>query len=180
MNKSIIKIFITIIITLIFIGCAKVTSVDMVKLKPSSLQERQLQTRIFHTTNEKEILSSSIGTLQDLGFHIDEINSKLGVITASKTRDARETGQQIGLFILSILAGVNEMQFADTLQKIRATLVTTPKPEKGITEVRLTIMRIIYDAKGRVSKIEIIKDKPIYEKFFEALSKSKFLEEQKI
>jgi len=87
--------------------------------------------------NEKEILSSSIDTLQDLGFHIDEINSKLGVITASKTRDARETGQQIGLFILSLLAGANEMQFADTIQKIKATLVTTPKPEKRVTEVRL-------------------------------------------
>ena len=167
---------------LIFIvsGCNQ-TSIQMVKLTTTSLNERQLQTKSYDTTNESEILSSSVATLQDMGFNIDEINRDFGVITCSKTRDAREIGQQIGYFLLSIFGGVNAMDSADYVQNIRATVVVTPKEKlKKVIDVRLTVMRVIRNHKNMVLKVENIKDKAIYQQFFDKLSKSVFLEENKI
>ncbi len=162
-------------------GCNQ-TSIQMVKLKTTSLNERQLQTKSYDTTNESEILSSSVATLQDMGFNIDEINRDFGVITCSKTRDARETGQQVGLFFLALLSGNgNIMDSADHTQNIRATVVVAPKEKlKKVTDVRLTVMRVLRNHKGGVTGVENIKDKAIYQQFFDKLSKSVFLEENKI
>jgi len=173
---------IVILISLVFIlaGCGP-KPVAMVKLNGTSLQERQAQVKTFNTDKEAEILSASVSTLQDMGFNIDEINRDYGVVTCSKTRDARETGQQIGYFFLALLGGANAMDLADNTQTIRATIVTTPKGSlKKETAVRLTVMRVLYNQKGAVTGVETIKDQKIYQEFFDRLSKSVFLEEQKI
>ncbi len=172
----------TLLLGLLFIlsGCNQ-TSIQMVKLKTTSLNERQLQTKSYDTTNESEILSSSVATLQDMGFNIDEINRDFGVITCSKTRDAREVGQQVGLFFLALFAGANVMDSADHTQNIRATVVVTPKEKLNKkTDVRLTVMRVLRNHKGMVTGVENIKDKSIYQQFFDKLSKSVFLEENKV
>ena len=161
-------------------GCTQ-TSQEMVKLRNTSLNERQLQIRSYNTTNESKILSSSIATLQDMGFNIDEINRDLGVITCSKTRDARESTQQIGYFFLALFAGANVIDSADHIQEIRVTVVTRQtKKLKNVMQVRLTIMRLIKNHKNIILKVENIKDKIIYQQFFDKLSKSIFLEENKI
>jgi len=161
-------------------GCVA-TSKEMVKLTATSLKERQLQTKNYSTTNESKILSASVATLQDMGFNIDEINRDFGVVTCSKTRDAREVGQQVGLFFLALLGGAAVMDLADHTQIIRATVVTTPKEAiKKEISVRLTVMRVIKNHKGMVTGIETIKDNQIYQKFFDKLSKSVFIEEQNI
>lgn len=177
------KIFNLLLVGMIVIfvsGCAK-TSLEMVKLESTSLQDRQLQSKNFDTTNEEKILTASVSTLQDMGFNIDEINRDFGVVTSSKVRDAREVGQQVGLFFLALLGGAGAMDLADHTQVIRATIVTTPKEGiKSQTAVRMTVMRVIKNHKGMVTKVETIKDKEIYVQFFDKLSKSVFLEEQKI
>lgn len=172
---------ITFFLGLLFVlsGCGQ-TSIQMVKLKTTSLNERQLQTKSYDTINESEIISASVATLQDMGFNIDEINRDFGVVTCSKTRDARETGQQVGLFILALFAGANVMDSADHTQNIRATVVVTPKEKLNKTNVRLTVMRVLRNSKGWVTGVENIKDKAIYQQFFDKLSKSVFLEENKI
>jgi len=173
---------IVIVISAIFIltGCGQ-QPIAMVKLHSTSLQERQIQVKTFNTNKEAEILSASVSTLQDMGFNIDEINRDFGVVTCSKTRDAREAGQQIGYFLLAILIDPNVMNLADNTQTIRATVVTTPKGSlKKETAVRLTIIRVLYNQKGATTDVETIKDQKIYQDFFDRLSKSVFLEEQKI
>lgn len=173
--------FITLLTLVIFIsGCAPKAS-ELVKLQESSLEQRQLETKAYDTLEEDKILTAGVYALQDMGFNIDEINRDLGVVTCSKTRDAREIGQQVGYFMLALFAGANAMDLADHTQMIKATLVTTPKSNmKKQTVVRLTMMRIIKNQKGNVIKIESIKDQPVYDQFFDKLSKSVFLEEQKI
>ena len=157
-----------------FSGC--VSSQEMLKLSESSLHERQLQTKIFETSKEGELLSASVATLQDLGFNIDEINRDFGVITCSKVRDAREVGQQIGLFFLALFGGAQTLEMADHTQIIRATVVTTSKTEEAKSRVRLTVQRVIKNQRGLVTKFETVNDPEIYKSFFEKVSKSIFLE----
>src|SRR3989338_142933 len=68
-------------------GCATVPK-DVLKAGPQSMKQRQLQTRKFDAKNEKDIMLASVGVLQDLGFTIRDSESKIGVISASKTADA--------------------------------------------------------------------------------------------
>ncbi|MDR1975776.1 MAG: hypothetical protein LBQ18_02145 [Campylobacteraceae bacterium] len=170
------SIFVALLFAIICLsGCAP-RAVDMVTLSESTLEERQLQTRSFDTINETEILSASAATLQDLGFNIDEINSDFGLITCSKTRDAREIWQQVGAFFLTIFGGAGAFELTDHTQVIRATVVTTPKEINSKVIVRLNIQRVISNTKGNVIKIETINDPEIYSEFFGRLSKSLFLE----
>lgn len=162
------------ICSILFSGCA--TSQQMMKLSESSLEERQLQTKIYDTTKESEILSASVSSLQDMGFNIDEISREFGVITCSKTRDAREVGQQVGLFFLALLGGAQAMEMADHTQIIRATVVTTPKTNQNKALTRLTVQRVIKNQRGLVTKVETVKEPEIYKAFFEKLSKAIFLE----
>ena len=82
----------------------------------------------------------------------------------------------VGAIFLALLTGVDTSVMMDTTQHIRATIVTIPKPAQKKTYVRLTIQRVVFNAKGGVSKAETIKDEIIYQKFFETLSKATFLE----
>lgn len=179
MRKSL-HLILILVLVFIITGCGP-TAQEMVKLTSTSLKDRQFQTKRYETTKEKKILSASVSTLQDMGFNVDEINRDFGVVTSSKTRDAREIGQQVGLFFLAMLGGAGAMDLADHTQTIRATVVTTPKEAmKKETAVRLTVMRVIKNHRGMVTRVETIKDNDIYEKFFDKLSKSVFLEEQNL
>lgn len=50
----------------------------------SQLQTRQIQTRQYETLDKSMTLRSVIATLQDLGFVIDDGNSNLGTVTATR------------------------------------------------------------------------------------------------
>ncbi len=107
-------------------GCATVPK-DALKAGPQSMKERQLQTRKFNAQSEKEILSASVGVLQDLGFTIRDSESKVGVISASKTADATNVGMTtlaVAADILSALAGSysNNTQQQDKAQEIKSVV----------------------------------------------------------
>ncbi len=46
--------------------------------------------------------------------------------------------------------------------------------------VRATFQRMVWNMAGQMSRIETLKEPDLYEGFFDKLSKSVFLEEQKI
>ena len=73
-------------------GCTVHTD-HLYVLNENYLQERQQQTRRFETKDEELILSSSAQVLQDLGFTLTESETKMGLLTASKERDAKNGGQ---------------------------------------------------------------------------------------
>ncbi len=52
----------------------------------SQLAVRQLQTREYQTADKRMALRSTIATLQDLGFVIDNADLELGVVTATRHR----------------------------------------------------------------------------------------------
>jgi hypothetical protein len=129
---------------------------------------------VFDTSEEIEILSASAALLQDLGFHLDESETDLGLLVSSKERDATEAGQ-VALAFLAALGGSN--MSIDTLQKIRASVVTSPVGEnRERTRVRVTFQRIVWNNYGQVSKLEKLNDPEMYQEFYEKLSKAVFLE----
>ena len=50
----------------------------------NQVQLRSIQTRSFDSTDKQKIMQSSIATLQDLGFVIDNADYDIGTITATK------------------------------------------------------------------------------------------------
>ncbi len=145
-------------------------------MNPQTVEDRQLQTRRFDTMNEAEILSASAALLQDLGFGIDESETKLGLIAASKERDATDAGQVIGSAVMAALFGVATP--VDDYQKIRVSVVT--RPVGGKVNVRVTFQRAVWNTDGRLSQLERLDEPEMYEGFFEKLSKAVFLEAHEI
>ncbi|MEJ2129448.1 MAG: hypothetical protein P8X81_11455 [Woeseiaceae bacterium] len=64
-------------------GCATTTPVDVSGSK-SQLESRQIQTRQYDTLDKALTMRSVIATLQDLGFTIDQADSELGTISATR------------------------------------------------------------------------------------------------
>ena len=152
---------------------------DALRLSPQSLAMRQLQTRVYETADEKMILSACMELLQDLGFILDESETALGVLVASKDRSAVDSGQVASSIAMAILFGV-DMPY-DTEQKMRASVVTRPLGADGKrVAVRVTFQRIVWNSRKMVSRREPITEPLMYQQFFDKLSKAIFLEAQQI
>lgn len=163
-------------------GCATIPK-DALILSPDSLERRELQTRRIDGIGEKELLSAAAGVLQDLGFNIDESETKLGVIVASKDRSAISGAQVAGAVLMALLGSYTEI---DKTQKVRVSLVTRHAVASDGTVMlnthflRITIQRIVWNTGGQITRIESIEEPEIYQEFFDKLSKSVFLEVQQI
>lgn len=186
----------------LLVGCAQPIPPEALQFSPDTLANRQLQSRKYDIKSEKELLSASNNVLQDMGFNLDESNMPLGVIVASKNRDATDGGQIAGAILMAALFGVQTNY--DKEQKIRASLVTKPASTNNPIQVdvttksgkqvkfdqpveapsgfvvRVTFQRLVWNQKGVVSKIEGINDPEIYREFFDKLSKSIFLQAQNV
>ena len=170
-------------VLLLVSACVPQIPKEALQLSKESLKNRQLQTRRFDT-DEETLLSASAAVLQDLGFNIDESETKLGVIVCSKERTAQNAGQVVGAVFLALLTGV--VTPIDKEQFIRASLITNPitvdanDKSKCQTAVRITFQRIVINTQGQVTRRECINEAKIYQEFFDKLSQSVFLEANEI
>jgi hypothetical protein len=155
-----------------FQACAPTIPPAALQLSSESLQQRQLQTRRFDTQDEELLLAASAGVLQDLGFTIDNSETKVGLVFATKERDATEAGQVAGAIVMAVLFGVATA--IDRDQTIRVSLITRPEGVSSIN-VRVTFQRMVRDTQGRISKIESLSEPELYAEFFDRLSQSVFL-----
>jgi hypothetical protein len=160
-------------------GCQTIPK-EALRLTPESLEKRNLQTRKYEGILEVDILAASAGVIQDLGFNIDESETKLGVIVGSKDRDATEAGQVASAVVVALLFGV--AMPTDQNQKMRVSLVVRPAHEDDDRKhfVRVTFQRIVWNNQGQISRIEGLDKPEVYQEFFEGLSKAVFLEGHKI
>ncbi len=166
------------VISIVMMGGCVTIPPDALKLSPSSLADRQIQTRIYEDVTEAQILSASVGIIQDLGAKITETETDLGLIVGEKFRDATDPGQVVGAIVLALIGG---SAVWDKTQKIKFSLVTSPassEPDSKRWVVRLTIQRIVWNTQNQVSRREAVKDVEIFQGFFEKLDKSLFLEKQ--
>jgi len=160
-------------------GCATTAPENLFQVSDTSLQDRQMQSRFFETENEVALLSAGVAVLQDMGYSIDETETKSGVITASKTVDATNNAQIAGAVLLAVLGGAP--MSIDNEQQIRVSFVTTPSKLNNTGYLgRVTFQRIVTNTQGQVTKAETINNEELYTEFFNKLSKSVFLEAQKI
>ncbi len=167
-----------VIVVTILSACQQGIPKEALDISQVTVEKRRLQSRMFDTPDESRVLSASAAVMQDLGFNIDESESDLGLIVASKERSAVEADQVIGAILLAIL-GID--MDIDTKQQIRVSLVTNPQGDKKQkTTVRVTFQRLVWDSEGRVSKNEAIAEAGIYQEFFDRLATSMFLEAQQI
>lgn len=197
------KIIACLVIVGILSGCAQTIPPEALQFQPDTLANRQLQSRKYDIKSEKELLSASNNVLQDMGFNLDESNMPLGVIVASKSRDATDAGQVAGAIFMAFMFGANAASY-DKTQKIRASLVTKPassnnpitvdvttktgkqiKFEQPVETansyiVRVTFQRVVWNQKGIMTKIEGVNEPEIYQEFFDKLSKSIFLQAQNV
>jgi hypothetical protein len=159
------------------IGCVNERAREALTIQPGALELRRLQTRRFETQDEHQLLSASLDVLQDLGFEVDESEPDLGLIVASKNRDASSTGEMVAAFIIGA-AGDTEMTY-NVEQKIRASVVTKPIGRGGTT-VRVTFQRMVWNNQGAISANESIEEPVLYQEFFNKLAKSVFLAAREI
>jgi hypothetical protein len=110
--------FITLLI--IMTGCIPIPK-DICQIDKSILDYRSVQTRLFYTDNEAELLSSGISVLQDLGFHIDETEINLGMAKGSKTTNATDN-VQIGLAVAAIIL-TGQQVAVDDHQELSVSLI---------------------------------------------------------
>lgn len=163
-------LFFCISLILVISGCASYK--DYYLLDEQYLARRQLETRRFETDDEENMLIASAQVLQDLGFTLEESETKLGLITGSKDREAGSTAGKVGLIILAALAGTQAVY--DTNQKIYVTLVSTKNTTSKGYNIRVEFARIIWNNMNE-ARIEKIEEPEIYQDFFDKLSQSVFL-----
>lgn len=181
------RVVASVLILSVLAGCQQTSGTQQqtaaLTLAAESLGQRQMQTRRFDTTDERNILAACAGVLQDLGFTTEETNLKAGLIVASKDRDAVESGQVAGQVFFALLVaamGGRADPVWDANQKIRISIVTRPTGDRSGIIVRATFQRVIWNTKNQVSRVETIDKPEIHQQFFEKLSQSVFLEAHQI
>ena len=168
--------YISPVLVLFLVACGGIPK-DALQFNIDTLADRQLQTRKFDLKDEKALILAGAGVLQDMGYAIDESETKLGVVVGSKNRDATSGAQVAGAVVLALLGGGSTP--IDKTQLIRASLITRTS-DSGSILLRVTFQRTVWNTQNEITKIEAIKDPVIYKEFFEKLSKSAFLEAQEI
>jgi hypothetical protein len=145
---------------------------DYYRLDAEYLARRQQETRRFETDDEEAMLVASAQVLQDLGFTLDESETKLGLITASKARSAVSAGQVVGALLLAAVIGGPAVYDVD--QKIYTTLVSAKSRDARGFNVRIEFARIIRNNQKQ-ERIEVVREPEIYSDFFDKLAQSLFL-----
>ena len=167
------------------VGCQGTKQPEL-RLTESALEIRQIQSHRFDVVSEKDILMASVGVLQDMDYNVDAVELPLGVVSASKTIDAGSDAEMAGLILLDIFCGLGgtscgAVQSANESQTIMLTLVVLPKlSDEESFVARVSLQRIVWDKAGRPKLREIIDEAEDYQKFFDKLSRSIFLEVNKI
>lgn len=176
MSTARIAVGTTLLMASVLPSCETGIPKDALSITAESMARRQLQTRKFDTADEAMLLSAAVGLVQDLGFNVDYTQSRLGLVTASKRRDATDSGQVVAAVMIAALARSSPP--IDRDQVFRLSIVTHPTGSG--TALRVTVQRVVWDTAGMISRLEFIDDEAVYREFFDKLSKAVFLEAQQI
>ncbi|MCQ4160213.1 hypothetical protein NON00_09760 [Roseomonas sp. GC11] len=130
-------------------GCAPTPAQQAAAFTPSAAATalRARQTRRFDTADRRLMLQSAIGTLQDLGYQIEETQAEHGIIVGTRTADGR----------------------------VRAQVVLRPGADGRSILVRATFQSITPRPGSLLTAGETLEDPAIYQGFFEKMAQSAFL-----
>lgn len=170
------------LVAFLIAGCVTIPPNTFV-VTPELLQQRQLETRRYDGIKEADLITASANVLQDLGFNLENSETKLGVLTASKQRDATDGGEVAAAIIVALLGGGAMAISKD--QTIRVALVVRPVNDsngKAMVDshfVRVSFQRLVRRTDNSVLA-QTLRDPQLYQDFYERVSKSVFLEAHKI
>jgi hypothetical protein len=179
-----VKLFCVVALGFMAVGCATVPA-NFLKPSEGYLEKRQLQIRQYDTTNETQFITAVAGVLQDLGFTLDDSETSLGFISASKKADATSGTQMASAVFLDMLGAfggsyANNTARCDKTQVVKASVIVRPSLEGKKVVVRITLQRLVWNMSNQLSRVETVSEPEIYQKFYDGLSKAIFLEAQKI
>jgi hypothetical protein len=168
-------------------GCVTTPKIPeaALRLPETTIDIRTMQSHSFAAPSETIILAAAVAVLQDMEYNLDSIERPLGVLSASKVSDADSSAEKTGLLLLDILCAAggtscNNMGNASDRQKIAVTLVVLPSlATKGEFVARVTIQRIVFNKQQQVTLTEPVVDAETYQKIFDKLSQSIFLQVNK-
>ncbi|NQS70720.1 MAG: hypothetical protein HQQ73_00940 [Desulfobulbaceae bacterium] len=167
---------------LVLSACATVPP-NLFVVSDTQLERRLIETRRYGGINETDLLAASANVLQDLGFSLENSETKLGVITANKQRSARNSGEIAVSLLFGTFGGVH-MPVSEE-QNIRVALVVRPVLDsKGMAMekdhyVRVSFQRVVRRSDNSTTA-QTLTDPALYQDFHDRLSKSVFIEAQKI
>lgn len=168
--------------TALLAGCVTVPENAFV-LTPERLEKRQIETRRYEGIKEENLLIASSNALQDMGFNLENSETKLGVLTASKQRDAVDGGEVAAAVVVALLGGgvmaISKDQTIRVALVVRAMNDSNGKPMVDNHLVRITFQRIVRRTDNS-TYAQTLTDPQLFQDFFERVSKSVFLEAHKI
>lgn len=178
-KKSLSKLLLVLLCFAVLVGCGEPPK-SAFQASENTLKTRQLQSKKFETVDQNMMLASATAVLQDMGFMINESESKLGLLVGSKSRETDNKGQRYALVALSILAGSGSLQGIEQSHNIRVSVATNPDKENKNTVVRVNFQREVFDMEGNLTRRETLHEQDIYQGFFDKLSKSVFLQAHEV
>ena len=153
----------------------------------TTIEVRESQTRSFEA-DEAEILGASVALLQDMEYNVDEVETRLGVLSASKVVDADSAAQKAGLIALDVVnvllsaltgstPGGSAYSSADDQVGVQLTLVVLPSlAREAEYTARFTLQSTLYDKAGLVKERQLVDEPEAYQDIFDKLSQALFLE----
>ena len=166
-------------------ACATRVPEGALRLPPEAAADREAQTRRYEGITERELLAAGTSVLQDLGFAIDESETRLGIVVASKERSAIDEQEVTAAYLVTLLLILAQSPTLPTYlnrQVLRVALVTRPASggaagAADATLVRVTFQRRVFDNHGRLQRLETVAGSELYQQFFDRLSQGVFLED---
>lgn len=173
-------------------GCASDPG-RLLRAREETARHQAAQTRRFDGITRPEMLTACAALLQDLGFTIESGDSRLGLLVGSKQHTAvveKRVSEAVleaaAVVALALAIGAVTGQLmvgpgADDptdRQVIRVTLTVGTEDPANSTRVVVNVAmnRVVYTRSQQVRHQESVHDPVLMQAFFEALSKSVFLE----
>jgi hypothetical protein len=171
------------LLTFLLMGCASSGSSS----KKSTAAQRAVETREYDVST-KDLMQSTIGAFQDLGFTIDTLNEEFGLITASKIEKPKKeepSDAQKALGVLAVVAAIWWLVVTDgdgdttgggrndgetvVVKDYKLTATVTVKSIND-SEPYLSSLRVNFGGSERKRSMQFFRE------FFTAIDKSLFLD----
>ncbi len=139
----------------------------------TQLEVRQMQTNLFDVSDFKLVMKAILNVLQDEGFVVKNVHLDLGFLNATKEIDTETRGQRFwgGVF------GASDARWQKS-SIIDATANISPHGEQ--TKVRINFQIKALDNYGNVMTVQQIQQAEYYQTFFSKISKSIFIQQEKL
>lgn len=140
----------------------------------TQLEVRQMQTYVFDVSDFKLVMKAMLNVLQDEGYVVKNVHLDLGFLTSTKEVDVEGSGTRFWTSLFGM--------YPDTRwQKTNVIDATANITEFGKqTKVRVNFQIKQLDNFGNVITVSQVQNPDFYQDFFSKVSKSIFIQEEKL